>query len=511
VAKVGEPTLDPGNAIDRVNVDYHTAYKGIRNRLRKYKPASALSRALEVLWQPAQSKFAELQRAPWNVLLLVKWALLDRQASDKLGRDMPMEAFDAIRQELWSFPDRVDMVRRGTMPVRLFLRRMLFQQIEFQRRITPGFVRQPALLASLANEHPLRNLFRSKTGLEPSDFLDLGLAAHGPILEGKAQMAPAWFEPLLKAYGAEKINAFLRCISADYAELAAFMRSLPDADDRKASEYFHFTPLKRRPFLRTQGVYQCWHPMVFLRGMEEFAHLIMSEAGGEYVERFSKVFERHVLAEVKRAGLRYYDETALRKIFGDTLELPDAVIPMGDYNIIVEAKAGLFDDSIMAIGDPEILRHKTKALAKAVGQGWSAAVAFRGDSAPADLKKATEDYLFVVTNKPVNVGSGADLKAVYPEGQLSYPNDEAKALLPLERIYFVSVDEFERLVASASDAGALHAFLHKTVKLDANPVTGKAFFEDHLRTFPGRKESSFLTTALDAAHARVEQALKASS
>ncbi len=501
------PHRDPKRRFDRASVDYYTAYKGIRNRLRKYKPASVLSRALEVLWQPAESKFAELQRAPWNVLLLVKWALLDRHSSDKLGCDMPMEAFDAIRQELWSFPDRVDMVRKGTMPARLFLRRMLFQQIEFQRRITPGFVRQPALLGSLAGEHPLRNLFRSKAGLEPLDFLDLGLAAYGPILEGKAQMARAWFEPLLNAYGAEKINAFLRCISADYSQVTVFMRSLPDAEGRKASEYFQFTPLKRRPFLRSQGVYQCWHPMVFLRGMEEFAHLIMSEAGAEYVERFSKVFERHVVAEVERAGLHHYDEAALRKIFGDMLELPDAVIPMGDYNIMVEAKAGLFYDSIMAIGDPEILRHKTKALAKAIGQGWSAAVAFQSHRAPADLKKAKEDYLFVVTNKPVNVGSGADLKAVYPKGQLSYPTDQARVLLPLERIYFVSVDEFERLAASASDANVLHAFLQETVRLDANPATGKAFFEDHLRTFPGQRESNFLTSALEAAHARLEYAL----
>lgn len=493
---------------DRLSVDYFSAYKGVRNRLRKYKPASVLSRALEVLWQPAESRFAELQRAPWNILLLVKWVLLDRYASDKLGRDMPMQAFDAIRQELWSFPNRVDMLLKGTMPARLFMRRMLFQQVEFQRQITPGFVRQPALLSSLSVDHPLRALFRAKAGLEPLDFLDLGLAAHGPILEGKAQMAHTWFEPLLPAYGAEKINAFLRCVSADYAELTAFLRGLPDADERKASEYFHFTPLKRRPFMRTQGVYQCWHPMVFLRGMEELAHIIMSEAGTEYVERFSKVFERHITAEIGKAREHFYDEAELRRLFGETIEIPDAAIPMGSFNLIVEAKAGLFDDSLMAIGDSEIFRHKTKALAKAVRQGWSASLAFRTANAPQDLRQAAEDYLFVVTNKPVNVGSAADLQSIYPEGELEYPNDDAKSLLPLERIYFVSVDEFERFIASSGNANALHSFLQETVRLDANPATGKAFFEDHLRTFTGLKESKFLTSALEASHARVEHALK---
>jgi len=248
--------------------------------------------------------------------------------------------------------------------------------------------------------------------------------------------------------------------------------------------------------------------MVFLRGMEEFAHLVMSEAGSQYVDRFSKVFEKHIVAEIARTGRYYYDEDALRNIFGNEIELPDAAIPMGDFNIIVESKAGLFDDSLMAIADQEIFRHKTKALAKAIQQGWSASVAFRSGRAPADLKTSTEDYLFVVSNKPLNVGSGADLKAIYPEGQLEYPSAEARALLPLERVYFVSVDEFERFMASASDTALLQGFLRECVRLDADPSTGKFFFDDHLRTFAGLKESKFLTTALEDSYSRVARILE---
>jgi hypothetical protein len=181
---------------------------------------------------------------------------------------------------------------------------------------------------------------------------------------------------------------------------------------------------------------------------------------------------------------------------------------MGNFNIIVESKAGLFDDSQMAIADQEIFRNRTKALEKAINQGWSASVAFRSDRAPADLKTSTEDYLFVVTNKPLNVGSGADLRAIYPEGQLEYPSAEAKSLLPLERVYFISVDEFERLMASISDAALLHEFLRECVRLDADPRTGKFFFDDHLRTFAGLKESKFLTKALEDSYSRVARILE---
>ena len=81
-------------------------------------------------------------------------------------------------------------------------------------------------------------------------------------------------------------------------------------------------------------------------------------------------------------------------------------------------------------------------------QGWSASVAFRAADAPQDLRQATEVYLFVVTNKPVNVGSAADLQSIYPEGELEYPNDHAKSLLPL----------FDAL-AKADRAGLLQPFL----------------------------------------------------
>lgn len=458
---------------------------------------------MEVLWQPAPNLLEEMRRAPWQVLLLVKWALVDEGASDFQRPDMPMKVFDDIRQQLWSFPDRVDMVRKGTMPVRLFMRRMLYQQVEFQRRVTPGFARGPAILANLPTNHALRSLFRDRVGLDVLEYLDLALAVHGPILNRSLNLSREWFQPLRSVYGDEKITAFLRCVSLDYKSLTEFVRSLPDAQERKASEYFNFTPLKRFPFLHERGVYRCWHPMVFLRGMEEFAHLLMTNAGSKYMEPFSKLFERHVITEISQSGHDYYDENSLRRIFGDELRLPDAVIPMGTFNVIVEAKAGLFDDSLMVIGDQEILRHKTRPLSNAIRQGWSASVAFRSERAPADLRRPEEDYLFVVTNKPLNVGSGADLRDVYPDGQLDYPNADAERLLPLERVYFISVDEFERLIASATDATQLHGFLRRCVELDANPSTGKYFFDDHLRTFAMLKESSFLSGALEDSYSRL--------
>ena len=135
--------------------------------------------------------------------------------------------------------------------------------------------------------------------------------------------------------------------------------------------------LKRFPFLRTGAILEYWHPMVFYRGMEGFVHSVLSEAGQDYIDRFSKVFEKHVVAEIRRTGLSFFDEAQLQKLVGREQSLPDALISFPDINVFIEAKAGLFDESVMVTGHSEILAHKTRALHKAVTQGWSASGGLR--------------------------------------------------------------------------------------------------------------------------------------
>lgn len=122
-------------------MDYFSAYTAIRNKLRRFAPRSVVDCALNVLWTPHENKLEMLKQAPWQTLLLVKWALIDRQASDRTGQQLSQKEFDVVRQDLWEFPE---MVRRAEgQPIELFLRQLTYQQIEFQRSETPIFARSP--------------------------------------------------------------------------------------------------------------------------------------------------------------------------------------------------------------------------------------------------------------------------------------------------------------------------------------------------------------------------------
>lgn len=60
------------------------------------------------------------------------------------------------------------------------------------------------------------------------------------------------------------------------------------------------------------------------------------------------------------------------------------------------------------------------------------------------------DYLLIVTNKDLSAGRGPVLAGIYPAGTLAYPDDDAKRFLPLEHVYVVTIEEFERLIAAVS-------------------------------------------------------------
>jgi|SRR5262245_56838634 len=99
---------------------------------------------------------------------------------------------------------------------------------------------------------------------------------------------------------------------------------------------------------------------------------------------------------------------------------------------------------------------------------------------------------------------------MYPAGKLDYPNPEAERYLPLQRIYVLSIDEFERLMAATSAAGLdIPHFLEKCVEADSAASTSKFLFEQHLDAFQVPiGYSSVVSEALDRAQDKLINALQ---
>jgi hypothetical protein len=99
---------------------------------------------------------------------------------------------------------------------------------------------------------------------------------------------------------------------------------------------------------------------------------------------------------------------------------------------------------------------------------------------------------------------------MYPPGALDSSNIEATKLLPLEHVYVISIEDFERLVVGASSPEFdLPSFLVECVKADREPETAVYFFEQHLHTQKvPRRYSELVTRAVDGVTSRIEQAYR---
>ena len=443
-------------------------------------------------------------------MLMVKWACQDRYPGPAHLPSISYAQLDDLRQRLWDFPAHIDTGGRNAIPLGLFMRQLMRPQLGFQRGFNRSFVREAALLAEHAEDHPLRELFRQETGFDVVDFIDLSLAICNKTIEGERVFTDSYLSSLHTTYTPEVVSSFLGSISRSFFDLTAFCRSLPDTERKVASEFFEFPILARYPFFRRDNAMICWHPAVFFRGLEGFVHSVLSEEGHQYMQRFSRLFERHVIAEARRVPTRFVDEDALRDLIAADTQVPDGLLSFPGCNVFIESKAGLYHESVMAVGNSEVFAHKTRSIRTAVRQAWATSVSLRKQRrASREVLDADADYLLIVTNKDLGASRGPALRSMYPEGTLDYPNAEAERLLPLDRIYVVAIDDFERLTnAAASGQIELPAFLASCVAHDEERHSPLSLFEQHLKRRQLPVEfSNTVNKAIDAGLSRLERAL----
>ncbi len=201
-----------------------------------------------------------------------------------------------------------------------------------------------------------------------------------------------------------------------------------------------------------------------------------------YIERFGRVFEAHVVAEAQTVGVDCHDEPTLRSWLGHESQVTEALLTFDDCNVLIEAKSGLFDETVMTVGDTHILAHKFRAIRTAMNQGWTVALGLpQSASAPVNVRSATAWYLLIVTNRDLLTGRATMLADAVPGGTFVPEDMRALERLPLAHIYIMSIDDFEALMSAARQGSIdLPAFLRSCVQADGSPSTSKFLFDQHL-------------------------------
>lgn len=474
---------------------YYEGFKVIRNKLRKYDTTGLIRQCLEYLHAPAIVKIDYLQRHPWAIFLLIKWALIDEYAFEG-GHPQPTQ-----QQTLSLLQATVDLSGKVRMPSqydnpRLFFRTIGYQQFIYQRETSLFTIaRQFILFGDLPEDHYIRRTFFEIAGIEIQRFLELSQALLMRFIERQETKIHAhWFSSLQEEYTQQEVHIFLCIVSKSLDEVRGILLARDqyyrsnDQYPRRSSEYLEQSPFINFPLLRDGETYVCVDHHVLFRCVERFVYNVLrSNNPDRFMSHFGPVFERYVEQAIKHMGLPYMTEVEIERTLKrkSKPKLIDFLIADGNANIFVDAKAVeiAYQGKVTHDSDELAKWLETSAL-KAIEQAHST-LSLLPETISEDLvmRQRQQNYLVVVTHSELYVGNGSVLaEAVGAERVNNLIGTFSAALrIPLDNMFFVTIQEFECLAEAvrSKKLGTSEA-LEKAKIIDATPSTRMFEFQQHL-------------------------------
>lgn len=475
------------------NCNFYTQFKPIRNTLRRYSPQSVLQGCLQHLYSPAPDRLSQLKKMPWIHLLLVKWAFLDEQA-ERVGRPaISWSALHRLLQQVYELSNHTRMPN-DYEHVNLFMRAIAYQQFPYQDPLNfDGLARQSLLFSQVPKNHFFRVHFQEKHGFSLDTFLQLAACLLTRFLiESSYEVPRTWFSSLERTYPPDNIDSFLASISVNIENLSATLRKTEEKN-RQALEYFQQTPFINYPLIRVGQIYWCIYPEILQRRLDHYLFDFFKKSDPQrFNEAFgSKRFEDYVGIFLKDGGLPFATESELNRVLSGAGKVVDFLVVNGNANIFIDAKGVEMAPRGKVAHLCEVVRGATKSsLMKAFEQGQEicSRIAKMDNTHPV-IQPRQHNYLLAVTYKELYIGNGLSLSAAVGDEAIEriQKNLMTKNLIPLENIYFLTIDEFEVLIA-LHKAGRISLVdaLERAKRADSNPATRKFMFKMHLMDWPER-------------------------
>jgi hypothetical protein len=453
-------------------------YAHVSKNLRRYSASSVAEHVLAQLRRGVTEGHAALKGTPWLALLLLKWALLEPNVRLDGGDPMPLKIYEGLKQRLWDTHDAHTGGPSGNP--HLMMRRIMHAQFGFQAAETKYLLLWPTLMLSTGRTSTLRAQFRGAMRMEPEDFLDLSLALFAGLKNAKGEIASNYFDALRPAYG-EKIELLLGLFAKDLAGLRTALRADPAQAVRTRDELSEFPFTQRYPLVRLRsGAVGWWHPMVFARGLEMAIHERLSGLAQEYVDPFSRLFEDWVTDVAVDTALPCIREEEYKQVMGSASRAVEAVLRPGGCNVLVEAKMGLFPETVLIADNEQQVYQKLKRVRDAIAQAADVAAALQDPANPFNDSSAPISYALIITSRELNVVDGRGLQDLFPSRQISYRSVAAEGALPLGNVLIVSAQEYDRLCGVVRTGQIdLAATLREVVENNTASPTRRMFLSQH--------------------------------
>lgn len=464
----------------------------VREYVRRHHPDSYLRFSIDALHK-VYAKGVEVMRhyQPWNILLALKWTLQEAGPGAHLRPMGTLNDFHTILNLLHEAEDDVRLPSDYDH-VYLFMRQLAFQQFWLQHGPQgEALVRQDLLFSALPADHPLPREFMRLTGVAPGEFMDLAFAVFSLLMQDPAPkvIKRSQFDLIAPGLSPGALDGFLRHLSRRGDELHAWL-TRPEQMGRSAADQLILpTPLLEAPLIQNVfGHYLVLSPVLTMRALESVIYRTLRRGdSAAFGQKFGPVFERYVGRCMDSAGVQYLDETRLMTLLHGDGKVVDFLVTESDCSVFIDAK-GIEMSALGRVSQTGelLLRVLKESAVKAIEQGMATinrVKALSQDSPLAD--RGEEKFVVVVTFDDLFLGSNYEFRAVF--GNTFVPRLEKQLggplPIPLEHVFFLSIDEFERMLARVHDGGhTIGSLLRHARTNDADGKTRKFHFQQHLES-----------------------------
>ena len=214
------------------------------------------------------------------------------------------------------------------------------------------------------------------------------------------------------------------------------------------------------------------------------------------MDTFGPIFERYVQRGMEYLGEPFLTELAIVERAGASLTVDFAIL--GDQaNILIDAKGVEMTHGGMTSHRPEVITGQSKSsILKGIRQGIETAKAFAKDK-PSNRSRE-RNFLLIVTFKDLYLGTGRDLSSYVMRDRLTNAlgAHASESVIPLEHMYFVSIDEFDYLIGGLKQNNTgLETLLREISIADQSPETKCFKISQHLvRRWDGLSAPTYIAT-----------------
>jgi hypothetical protein len=424
-------------------------YKPIRNVIWQFDPEVLVFAAIERLQKVFELKpneWATSGYLPWELLLLIKWTLNE---CDKCKRNQPTEKdLSKIINKIKDYTDDFGVPEDSKHKLEKFMRKTAFQQFWFQSGQAMNSIRLSRTIELFINRdcgYDLDALMIEKIGLNRNEFFDFAFVAWVKVTQSETSRSADkvlrnHFYSTIPGVDLKKVELFLNSVSLNWegAQCLAKQSTLASSYDFQRYEQ---TPFKHFPFIRKDNGFVCISQFLLSNLMEHFFYdFAKLHSNGSFNSFFGKTFEKYVGEGVSRISSVHLKEQQIKTIYKSSKSV-DYFLQTDEGNLLVECKAIELSQHARVNPTDEVLENSLRdSILKSFEQAIDVIKASAG------MLDSSEIFIFIVTYKELYLGNGEVAWKEFIENGLSkkLPIEDLSLIQP-EKVFFVSIDDFDKI------------------------------------------------------------------